>query len=94
MRSATRIRAGPYRADPIHIAAVVSTVIRRLTVRRTIHAIKEYEAEGKKAKSFVPVGLMWQNEGGKIEFRLELPGFAADSSLVVFRKQDNAEGEE
>lgn len=57
-------------------------------MRRTIHAVKEYELDGKKNKSFVPVGLIWENDSGKVEFRIDLPGFAGADALVVFRKQD------
>lgn len=61
-------------------------------MRRTIHAVKEYEIDGKRSKAFVPAGLIWENAGGKVEFRIELPGFAGGDSLVVFRKQDDEEG--
>jgi len=54
---------------------------------RTVYAIREYTEKGEKKSSFVPAGQLWQMPNGKIEWRVDLPGFAA-GQLIVFRADE------
>lgn len=59
---------------------------------RTLYAMRDYEAKGEKKTARTPAGLLWEMEDGKVEFRVDVPGFMG-GQLVVFR-ETAAEGSE
>lgn len=51
---------------------------------RTLYVLRDYEARGEKKTARTPVGLLWEMDDGKIEFRVDVPGFAG-GQLISFR---------
>lgn len=51
---------------------------------RTLYVMRDYEAKGEKKTARTPVGLLWEMDDGKVEFRVEVPGFSG-GQLVAFR---------
>ena len=78
------------------ISLVVQRVLadaRRTAVKkpRTLYVMRDYEAKGEKKTARTPAGLLWEMDDGKVEFRIEVPGFPG-GQLVAFREL--AEGNE
>jgi hypothetical protein len=51
---------------------------------RTLYVMRDYEAKGERKTARTPAGLLWEMDDGKVEFRVEVPGFAG-GQLVAFR---------
>ncbi len=84
------------RTQPHGLGAIelVSNVVQRVLANarretlkkpRTLYVMRDYESKGEKKTACTPAGLLWQVGEGKVEFRVELPGFAG-GQLLAFRE--------
>jgi hypothetical protein len=55
---------------------------------RTLYVLRDYESKGEKKTARTPAGLLWEMDDGKIELRVDLPGFPG-GQLIAFREADN-----
>jgi hypothetical protein len=80
------------RVVPEPISLVVQRVLddaRRNQMKkpRTLYVLRDYESRGEKKTARTPVGLLWEMDDGKIEFRVDIPGFSG-GQLIAFRDTD------